>query len=88
MWQKNWNVFSNCQITFASGQEFDNLITGEHDNKSLESVLKSIEFISDINYKKEGRNILLLKNEIKKIDQCFNPFNKVQNESINPLETP
>ena len=49
----------NCQITFASGQEFDNLITGEHDNKSLESVLKSIEFISDINYKKEGRNILL-----------------------------
>ena len=51
----------NCQITFASGQEFDNLITGEHDNKSLESVLKSIEFISDINYKKEGRNILLYK---------------------------
>lgn len=51
----------NCQITFASGQEFNNLITGEHDNKSLESVLKSIEFISDIKYKKEGRNILLYK---------------------------
>lgn len=52
----------NCHITFASMQKFDNLITGEHDNKSLEAVLKSIEFISgDIKYKKEGREILLYK---------------------------
>lgn len=52
----------NCRITFASGQKFDNLITGEHDNKSLEAVLQSIQFISgDIKYKKEGQNILLYK---------------------------
>ena len=42
--------------------DFNNLITGEHDNKSLEAVLKSIEFISgDIKYKKEGINVLLYK---------------------------
>lgn len=51
----------NCRITFTSGQEFKNLISGEHDNKSLESVLQSIEYISDIKYKKEGRNVLLYK---------------------------
>lgn len=52
----------NCRITFASGQDFNNLITGEHDNKSLEAVLKSIEFISgDIKYKKEGIHVLLYK---------------------------
>ncbi len=52
----------NCRITFAPGQDFNNLITGEHDNKSLEAVLKSVEFISgDIKYKKEGANVLLYK---------------------------
>lgn len=52
----------NCRITFAPGQDFNNLITGEHDNKSLEAVLQSIEFISgDIKYKKEGVNVLLYK---------------------------
>lgn len=52
----------NCRITFASGQEFNNLITGEHDNKSLEAVLQTIQFISgDIKYKKEGQDILLYK---------------------------
>ncbi|NDV79415.1 DUF4974 domain-containing protein [Dysgonomonas sp. 511] len=52
----------NCRITFAANQDFDNLITGEHDNKSLDAVLESIEFISgDIKYKKEGKDILLYK---------------------------
>ena len=51
----------NCQITFAPGQEFNNLVSGEHDNKSLESVLQSIEYISGVKYKKDGRNILLYK---------------------------
>lgn len=52
----------NCRITFAPDQKFDNSITGEHDNKSLEAVLQSIQFISgDIKYKKEGQNILLYK---------------------------
>lgn len=51
----------NCRITFAAGQEFNNLISGEHGNKNLESVLQSIEYISGVKYKKEGRNILLYK---------------------------
>lgn len=51
----------NCRITFAVDQEFNNLISGEHDNPNLESVLQSIEYISGIKYKKEGRNILLYK---------------------------
>ena len=51
----------NCRITFAADREFTNLISGEHDNKSLESVLQSIEYISGVKYKKEGRNILLYK---------------------------
>ena len=56
----------NCRITFASGQDFNNLITGEHDNKSLEAVLKSIEFISgDIKYKKRGHPLcFFIKNEM------------------------
>lgn len=52
----------NCHIVFAKGENFDNLISGEHDNKSLESVLQSIEYTSGIHYKKlEGNRILLYK---------------------------
>lgn len=51
----------NCQITFADGEEFNNLISGEHDNKSLEAVLQSIEYTSGIKYQKEGNRILLFK---------------------------
>ncbi|MCD8184041.1 MAG: FecR domain-containing protein [Bacteroides sp.] len=51
----------HCHITFAEGQEFNNLISGEHDNKSLEAVLKSIEYTSGIRYKKEGNRLLLYK---------------------------
>lgn len=50
----------NCRITFADGQ-FNNLISGEHDNKSLEAVLQSIEYTSGIRYKKEGNRIVLYK---------------------------
>lgn len=50
----------NCRITFADGQ-FNNLISGEHDNKSLEAVLQSIEYTSGIRYKKEGNRILVHK---------------------------
>ena len=50
----------NCHITFANGK-FNNLISGEHDNKSLEAVLQSIEYTSGIRYKKEGNHILLYK---------------------------
>lgn len=51
----------NRQIIFAKGQEFKNLISGEHDNKSLEAVLQSMEYTSGIRYKKEGDFILLYK---------------------------
>lgn len=51
----------NCRITFAQGQSFDNLISGEHDNKSLEAVLQSIEYTSGIHYKISGQEILLYK---------------------------
>ena len=44
----------NCRITFAEGQEFNNLISGEHENKSLEAVLQSMEYTSVIRYRKEG----------------------------------
>ena len=50
----------NCRITFGEGQ-FDNLISGEHDNKSLEAVLQSIEYTSGIRYRKDGNRILLYK---------------------------
>ncbi|MBQ8520456.1 MAG: FecR domain-containing protein [Bacteroides sp.] len=53
-----------CKITFAEGQSFDNLITGEHDNPNLEAVLRSIEYTSGIHYKKNGNNILLYKNDV------------------------
>lgn len=51
----------NCRITFAEGQDFSNLISGEHDNKSLEAVLQSIEYTSGIRYKKSGNQVLLYK---------------------------
>lgn len=51
----------NCHIAFANEYEFNNLISGEHDNESLESVLKSIKYISGVKYKKEGRNIVFFK---------------------------
>lgn len=51
----------NCHISFANGQEFDNLISGEHDNKNLETVLQSIEYTSGIHYKISGNQVLLYK---------------------------
>ncbi|WP_455672228.1 FecR family protein [Phocaeicola sp.] len=51
----------NCRITFTADQEFNNLISGEHDNQSLESVLESIRYISGVKHKKEGETIVLYK---------------------------
>ncbi|MGI6073472.1 MAG: FecR family protein [Fermentimonas sp.] len=51
----------NCSIIFQQGQEFDNLISGEHDNKSLESVLQSLEYTSGIKYKKQDNDFILYK---------------------------
>jgi ferric-dicitrate binding protein FerR (iron transport regulator) len=51
----------NWKIVFKEGQEFDNLITGEHSNKSLKAVLKSIEYTSGIHFKidEEEHKIIL-----------------------------
>lgn len=51
----------NCKIHFEEGQTFMNLIEGEHDNKSIESVLKSIEYTSGIKFRKEGKDYILYK---------------------------
>lgn len=50
----------NCRIEFKPGQEFDNLITGEHNNKNLESVLTSIEYTSGIHSKSNDNNKTIL----------------------------
>lgn len=44
----------DCKITFKEGQSFDNLISGEHSNKSLESVLESLEYTSSIYYTRKA----------------------------------
>lgn len=51
----------NCRIEFAAGAIYDEYIYGEHDNKNLESVLKSIQYSTDIRYKKESDKIVLYK---------------------------
>ena len=51
----------NHKIHFEKGQSFNNLIIGEHDNKSLEAVLKSIEYTSGIKFRKEGDDYILYK---------------------------
>jgi len=51
----------DCRIELKEGIVFDEFIYGEHDNKSLESVLKSIEYTTNIKYVKEGKRYLLYK---------------------------
>lgn len=52
----------NRAIEFAPGAEYDDYIYGEHDNKSLEAVLKSIQYSTDIKYRIENDKIVLYKN--------------------------
>ena len=52
----------NRPIAFAPGAEYDEYIYEEHDNKSLESVLKSIQYSTDIKYRIEKDKIILYKN--------------------------
>lgn len=51
----------NCTIEFASSGPYEEYIYGEHDNKSLESVLKSIRHSTRIDYRKENGKIILYK---------------------------
>ena len=52
----------NRTIEFTPGAEYDDYIYGEHDNKSLEAVLKSIQYSTDIKYRIENDKIVLYKN--------------------------
>lgn len=51
----------HCVITFSSDQNFNNLISGEHDNVSLEAVLRSIEYTTGIHFEKNGNEIRMYK---------------------------
>ena len=51
----------HCKISFRQGEVFENLISGEHDNQSLESVLESLHYICGINYEKDGNQITFYK---------------------------
>lgn len=50
-----------CKIELDSNCVFDETLFGEHDNQSLESVLKSIEYSTGIKNKKEKERIVLYK---------------------------
>ena len=50
----------NRDIRFAEGQEFTNVITGEHDNQSLESVLESLHYVSGLNYRTEADGSIVI----------------------------
>ncbi|MDR2085833.1 MAG: DUF4974 domain-containing protein [Dysgonamonadaceae bacterium] len=52
-----------CEIQFQQGKIFNNLISGEHSNESLESVLKSIELTTGIHFKfiEKDKTILFYK---------------------------
>ena len=49
----------SCKILFSEGQEFTNVITGEPDNESLESLLEAIHIVSGLNYRKEADGSIL-----------------------------
>jgi len=51
----------NCKIEFAEGENFDNLISGEHDNQTLSDVLKSIEYATGIKCRNENNRYILYK---------------------------
>lgn len=51
----------DCKIEFIPGCEFNDYIYGEHDNKSLISVLNSIQYSTGIKYRREDNRILLYK---------------------------
>lgn len=50
-----------CTLRFEPHTEFNNLISGEHDNQNLESVLQSIEYTTGIRHRREGGQIWLYK---------------------------
>ena len=56
---KDLERYYNCRFKIADNQTFDYRFSGEHDNKSLQAVLQSIEYATGIKSKREGDSILL-----------------------------
>lgn len=52
----------NCTIIFKGNKPFDNLITGIHENTSLEDILVSIEYVTGIRYTRNGNTVTLYNN--------------------------
>lgn len=50
----------HCDIKFCEGQVFANVITGEHDNQNLDSVLESLRYVSGVKFRKEADGSILL----------------------------
>ena len=50
-------VLLKRKLPFAEGQHFDNLISGEHDNKSLDAVLQAVEYTSCLLYTSLGETV-------------------------------
>jgi ferric-dicitrate binding protein FerR (iron transport regulator) len=46
----------HCKIEFEPGHPFNNLISGEHANKNIQSVLKSIEYTSGIHFRYDEKS--------------------------------
>ena len=51
----------HCRIEFAEGQHFNNVVTGELESSSLESVLESISFVCGLNYRMESDRVVFYK---------------------------
>ncbi|WP_455587427.1 FecR family protein [Bacteroides sp.] len=56
---KDLERYYNCRFKFTADQVFNHRFSGEHDNKSLQAVLQSIEYATGIKSKKEGEYIVL-----------------------------
>ena len=54
--------YPQIDIQLAKGN-YTNMISGEHDNKSLDAVLQSIAYSTGLKYKKTGNNTMLLYKE-------------------------
>lgn len=50
-----------CRIYYEQGKSFDNLISGEHDNVSLQAVLHSLEQTAGLTFREDGKRIYLYK---------------------------
>ncbi len=53
----------DCTIRFTPGPAYNEYIYGQHENKSLESVLNAIRYTTDIRYRQDDTGYILYKEE-------------------------